>query len=68
MRNRPLRVFCIGLQDQWLSHWVSCPDVQIIGVTDMYRELDSRELDSHFASLPQFEDIPSACNYFVLIS
>ncbi|NOU91285.1 hypothetical protein GC102_37005 [Paenibacillus sp. LMG 31460] len=54
MGNRPLRVFGIGLQDHWLSHWVSCPDVQIIGVVDIYQEAGA-----HFTNIPQFEDIPS---------
>lgn len=55
MQNQSLRVYCIGLQDHWLSHWASRPDVQIIGVTDRYHEADSP-----FAYLPQFEDIPNA--------
>ncbi|WP_054023565.1 Gfo/Idh/MocA family protein [Bacillus sp. FJAT-28004] len=55
MENRPLRVFCIGLQEHWLSHWVSRPDVQIVGAADIYHEVDSP-----FAYLPQFEDIPNA--------
>lgn len=55
MEQRPLRVFCIGLQNHWLSHWVSRPDVQVVGVSNRYREANE-----HCAHLPQFEDIPSA--------
>ncbi|WNR42694.1 Gfo/Idh/MocA family protein [Paenibacillus roseipurpureus] len=55
MEQRPLRVFCIGLNHQWLSLWVSHPDVQVVGVSNRYQE--SME---HCAHLPQFEDIQEA--------
>ncbi|NOV02796.1 Gfo/Idh/MocA family protein [Paenibacillus planticolens] len=55
MEQQPLRVFCIGLNNHWLSHWVSRPDVQVAGVSNRYGEATE-----HCAHLPQFEDIPGA--------
>ncbi|SDO22498.1 Predicted dehydrogenase [Paenibacillus sp. yr247] len=55
MEPRQLRVFCIGLQNHWLSHWGSRPDVEVVGVSNRYQEANE-----HYAHLPQFEDIQGA--------
>lgn len=36
MEQRPIRVFCIVLNNHWLSHWVSRPDIQVVGVSNRY--------------------------------